>query len=258
MFDLAALLALFSVGQHCDREPELTCPAKCRDRIVEDFPARFVVLQIVSEEAIRFRVGNGGVDKLAHSRSSLLRKRELPPLVARVVPRGDSPPTLMGRRIDEPERLGPRDHRFSSSGRLVDQCVVEVEQHGRQHARILAYETAAKHVGRRHPVCRGWGGHVSDPRCTCLPALRGQQAAEATGAFTYKTVQQGAATTLVAVIAPELAHTGGHYLDDGREAHTVTDDADLFANSHGVKQWALDLDAAMKLWAVSLELSQHP
>ena len=78
--------------------------------------------------------------------------------------------------------------------------------------------------------------------------------AEAAGAFTYKTAQQGAATTLVAAVAAEFAHTGGHYLDDGREAHTVPNDADLFANSHGVKQWAIDPDTAQKLWAVSLDL----
>jgi len=78
--------------------------------------------------------------------------------------------------------------------------------------------------------------------------------AEAAGAFAYKSAQQGAATTLVAAVAPEFAHTGGHYLDDGREAHTVPNDADLFANSHGVKQWAIDPDTAQKLWAVSLDL----
>ena len=78
--------------------------------------------------------------------------------------------------------------------------------------------------------------------------------AEAAGAFAWKTTQQGAATTLVAAVAPEFAHTGGHYLDDGREAHTVPNDADLFANSHGVKQWAIDPDTAQKLWAVSLDL----
>jgi NAD(P)-dependent dehydrogenase (short-subunit alcohol dehydrogenase family) len=78
--------------------------------------------------------------------------------------------------------------------------------------------------------------------------------AEAAGAFTYKTAQQGAASTLVAAVAPEFAHTGGHYLDDGREAHTVPNDADLFANSHGVKQWAIDPEAAQKLWTVSLDL----
>ncbi len=78
--------------------------------------------------------------------------------------------------------------------------------------------------------------------------------AETSGVFAYKTVQQGAATTLVAAVAPEFAHTGGHYLDDGREAHTVTDDADLFDNGHGVKEWALDPDAARELWAASSDL----
>lgn len=78
--------------------------------------------------------------------------------------------------------------------------------------------------------------------------------AEAAGAFAYKTVEQGAATTLVAAVAPEFAHTGGHYLDDGREAHTVPNDAELFENSHGVKQWAIDPDTAQKLWTVSLDL----
>ena len=77
---------------------------------------------------------------------------------------------------------------------------------------------------------------------------------EATGAFAYKTVQQGVATTLVAAVAPEFAHTGGHYLDDAREAHTVPDDADPTENPHAVKQWALDPAAAEKLWAVSADL----
>jgi NAD(P)-dependent dehydrogenase (short-subunit alcohol dehydrogenase family) len=78
--------------------------------------------------------------------------------------------------------------------------------------------------------------------------------AEAAGVFAYKTAEQGAATTLVAAVAPEFAHTGGHYLDDAREARTVPDDAELFDNPHGVKQWALDPGTAQKLWAVSLDL----
>jgi len=82
--------------------------------------------------------------------------------------------------------------------------------------------------------------------------------AEAAGVFVYKTVAQGAATTLVAAVAPEFAHTGGHYLTDGREAHTVANDADLFANGDGVKQWAIDPATAQKLWTVSLELIGQP
>lgn len=78
-------------------------------------------------------------------------------------------------------------------------------------------------------------------------------AAEAAGVFTYKTVEQGAATTLVAAISPEFQASGGHYLDDCREAYTVADDADLTTHSHGVKQWALDPEAARELWSVSHE-----
>jgi NAD(P)-dependent dehydrogenase (short-subunit alcohol dehydrogenase family) len=76
-------------------------------------------------------------------------------------------------------------------------------------------------------------------------------AAEAAGVFVYKTVSQGAATTLVAAVAPEFERTGGHYLDDGREAYTVPNDAELADHPHGVKEWALDPDAARELWAGS-------
>ncbi|WP_213816773.1 SDR family NAD(P)-dependent oxidoreductase [Glaciihabitans sp. dw_435] len=78
--------------------------------------------------------------------------------------------------------------------------------------------------------------------------------AEAAGLFAYKTVEQGAATTLVAAVAPEFAHTGGHYLDDGIEAYTVSNDASLADHPHGVKEWALDPATAEKLWAVSAGL----
>lgn len=79
-------------------------------------------------------------------------------------------------------------------------------------------------------------------------------AAEAAGLFAYKTVEQGAATTIVAAVRPELAHTGGHYLDDAQEAYTVPDDADLADHPHGVKAWALDPSAAERLWTVSSDL----
>ncbi|MEW2272897.1 SDR family NAD(P)-dependent oxidoreductase [Streptomyces sp. SID685] len=79
-------------------------------------------------------------------------------------------------------------------------------------------------------------------------------AAEAAGVFTYKTVEQGAATTVVAAVAPEFARTGGHYLDDAQEAYTVPDDADLAQHPHGVKQWALDPATAERLWTVSTDL----
>lgn len=79
-------------------------------------------------------------------------------------------------------------------------------------------------------------------------------AAEAAGLFTYKTIEQGAATTMIAAVAPEFAHTGGHYLDDSREAYTVSNDANLAEHPHGVKEWALDPAIAERLWDVSAAL----
>ena len=80
-------------------------------------------------------------------------------------------------------------------------------------------------------------------------------AAEAAGMFTYKTLAQGAATTVVAAVAPQFARTGGHYLDDAQEAYTVPDDASLADHPHGVKEWALDPATAELLWAVSTKLA---
>ena len=76
------------------------------------------------------------------------------------------------------------------------------------------------------------------------------------GRFTFKTTQQGAATSLVAAVAPEFAETGGHYLEDCNEAETVADDAEV---GRGVRRWAKDPDAAHLLWETSLELlERHP
>ena len=82
-------------------------------------------------------------------------------------------------------------------------------------------------------------------------------AAEAAGVFTYKTVEQGAATTTVAAVGPEFGHSGGHYLDDAREAYTVPNDAELTQHPHGVKKWALDPEAAQQLWTISTDLLRN-
>jgi NAD(P)-dependent dehydrogenase (short-subunit alcohol dehydrogenase family) len=79
-------------------------------------------------------------------------------------------------------------------------------------------------------------------------------AAEAAGVFVPKTVGQGAATTIVAAVAPEFADTGGHYLDDCHEASPVPDDARLADHPHGVKRWALDPERAARLWVLSTDL----
>ncbi|MEI4272594.1 SDR family NAD(P)-dependent oxidoreductase [Klenkia sp. LSe6-5] len=85
--------------------------------------------------------------------------------------------------------------------------------------------------------------------------IDGWERAQREGRATFKTPEQGAATTLVAAVAPEFA-TGGHYLEDCQEARTVGDDE---RTRDGVRAWALDPGNAERLWAVSEEhLDQRP
>ena len=86
--------------------------------------------------------------------------------------------------------------------------------------------------------------------------IEGWEKAQREGTVTFKTPEQGAATTLVAAVAPEFA-TGGHYLEDCNEAPTVADDAKLRGRA-GVREWALDEGNARRLWEVSEEhLARH-
>ncbi|MCZ2850545.1 SDR family NAD(P)-dependent oxidoreductase [Modestobacter sp. VKM Ac-2978] len=75
---------------------------------------------------------------------------------------------------------------------------------------------------------------------------------EEAGTFSYKTAQQGAASTLVAALAPEFGVHGGHYVEDGQEATDLPDDDTTAPPGQGVRRWATDPDAAARLWDLSL------
>jgi NAD(P)-dependent dehydrogenase (short-subunit alcohol dehydrogenase family) len=70
------------------------------------------------------------------------------------------------------------------------------------------------------------------------------------GRMRVKTVESGAATAVYAATAPELEGRGGLYLEDCRVANV--DDAENAAE--GVRSYALDPDAAKRLWSTSEEL----
>jgi len=68
----------------------------------------------------------------------------------------------------------------------------------------------------------------------------------------FKTPAQGAATGLWAATALELVDRGGVYCEDCSIKGVVPDDhADL--TTGGVKEWAIDADAAERLYALSVE-----
>lgn len=70
------------------------------------------------------------------------------------------------------------------------------------------------------------------------------------GTLRLKTVESGAATSVYAATAPELEGRGGLYLEDCHVAE-VNDEPDA---REGVRSYALDPEAAKRLWALSEEL----
>jgi NAD(P)-dependent dehydrogenase (short-subunit alcohol dehydrogenase family) len=72
----------------------------------------------------------------------------------------------------------------------------------------------------------------------------------ASGNYTFKTIEQGAATSVLVATSPLLDGIGGRYFEDCNEAAVDPGDADA---ESGVAAYALDPDAAAQLWDVSLE-----
>jgi NAD(P)-dependent dehydrogenase (short-subunit alcohol dehydrogenase family) len=75
----------------------------------------------------------------------------------------------------------------------------------------------------------------------------------ASGTFTYKTPEQGAATSVLVATSPQLEGIGGRYFEDCNEAAVVEPSASDFVGS-GVAAYALDPGNAERLWDVSQDL----
>jgi NAD(P)-dependent dehydrogenase (short-subunit alcohol dehydrogenase family) len=70
--------------------------------------------------------------------------------------------------------------------------------------------------------------------------------------YRYKTIDQGAATSVLVAASPQLEGIGGRYFEDCNEA-PVIDPSASDAPASGVAAYALDPDNARRLWEVSLD-----
>jgi NAD(P)-dependent dehydrogenase (short-subunit alcohol dehydrogenase family) len=86
------------------------------------------------------------------------------------------------------------------------------------------------------------------------PATIARWAAAEREGFYWKTTEQGAATSVLLATSPLLEGIGGRYFEDCNEA-LVNDDESART---GVRSYALDGDAARRLWDVSLSMLETP
>jgi NAD(P)-dependent dehydrogenase (short-subunit alcohol dehydrogenase family) len=81
-----------------------------------------------------------------------------------------------------------------------------------------------------------------------------QAAAEGKGPFEFKTVRQGAATSVWAAVVASAEEVGGRYCENGHVSDVVADDVTLGMLDEGVRGYALDPQNAVALWKKSEEL----
>jgi len=87
-----------------------------------------------------------------------------------------------------------------------------------------------------------------------IEQMNQQLAAEGKAPFQWKTIPQGAATSVWAGLVASADEIGGRYCENCQVGKTVLDDATITAVSEGVRGYALDAKNAEMLWKKSEEL----
>ena len=82
-----------------------------------------------------------------------------------------------------------------------------------------------------------------------------QLAAEGKGPFQWKSVPQGAATSVWAAVVAPAGEVGGQYCENCHVGKIVPDNANITAVSEGVRSYALDPKNAEALWKKSEEMA---
>jgi NAD(P)-dependent dehydrogenase (short-subunit alcohol dehydrogenase family) len=99
-------------------------------------------------------------------------------------------------------------------------------------------------------------GRYSDPSRIqkLIEQINEQLAAEGKGPFRWKTVPQGAATSVWAGVVASADEIGGQYCENCHVGKMVPDDVPITAISEGVRAYALDSKNAEALWKKSEEM----
>jgi NAD(P)-dependent dehydrogenase (short-subunit alcohol dehydrogenase family) len=140
---------------------------------------------------------------------------------------------------------------FIAYGRSKTANILFAVEFDRRH-RERGVRAAAVHPGG---IQTELGRHMDPGQLEAIVKQISQElTAEGKGAFEFKTVPQGAATSVWAGIVAPAEEIGGQYCENCHVGNLVADDAVINAASEGVRRYALDPKAAEALWKKSEEL----
>ncbi|NYH14834.1 SDR family NAD(P)-dependent oxidoreductase [Paraburkholderia bryophila] len=97
--------------------------------------------------------------------------------------------------------------------------------------------------------------HMDQGQMTAmLENINSQLASEGKGPFQFKTVPQGAATSVWTAVVAAADEVGGKYCENCHVSEIVADNVVITPISEGVRRYALDTDRAAALWRKSEEM----
>jgi NAD(P)-dependent dehydrogenase (short-subunit alcohol dehydrogenase family) len=99
------------------------------------------------------------------------------------------------------------------------------------------------------------GRHMDEGQMTAmLERINAQLASEGKAPFEFKTIPQGAATSVWAAVVATADEVGGRYCENCHVSKIVADDVVITPISEGVRAYALDPAGAEALWRKSEEM----
>jgi NAD(P)-dependent dehydrogenase (short-subunit alcohol dehydrogenase family) len=140
---------------------------------------------------------------------------------------------------------------FVAYGRSKTANILFAVAFDRRH-RARGIRAAAVHPGA---IQTELGRHMDHSRLQAMIDQMNQQlAAEGKGPFQWKTIPQGAATSVWAGVVGPADAIGGRYCENCHVGNIVPDDVTISPISEGVRGYALDPATADALWQKSEEL----
>lgn len=152
--------------------------------------------------------------------------------------------------LDDPNFDHTAYEPFIAYGRSKTANILFAVEFDRRHRDRGVRATAVHPGGIQTELAR----HMSEADMAAL-VENVQKVNEAAGRppFAFKSIPQGAATSVWAAIVADAEAVGGHYCEDCHVAE-VTTDGDAFSISGGVRPYALDPIKAEALWLASEEM----
>jgi NAD(P)-dependent dehydrogenase (short-subunit alcohol dehydrogenase family) len=153
--------------------------------------------------------------------------------------------------LDDPNFERTPYEPFVAYGRSKTANILFAVEFDQRH-RARGIRASAVHPGA---IPTELGRHLDSNRLQALVDQINQQlAAEGKGPFQWKTVPQGAATSVWAGVVAPADQIGGQYCENCHVGKIVPDNATITAVSEGVRGYALDSKNAEALWKKSEQL----